>query len=205
MRKEINAVIFDMGGVVLINRIEEILQKMAEVLKIDAKTFREFQLGYHERMIRGELSIKEFAGVLDERFDLGMGADKIINIWKRSYLEVMSVNEGIFDIVRRLKERGYRVGLISNLPDLHAKINRERDIFGPFDVCILSCEVRLIKPQKEIFELAIRKLDLKPEECIFIDDREKYLHVPRDMGFRVIQYKGNDELISGLRNAGVEV
>jgi HAD superfamily hydrolase (TIGR01509 family) len=89
------------------------------------------------------------------------------------------------------------------VPDLYAKINRERDVFEPFDICILSCEVGLIKPQKEIFELAIRKLDLKPEECVLIDDREKYLSVPRDMGFRVIRYKGNKKLIEELKVIGV--
>ncbi len=205
MAKEIRAVIFDMGGVLLTNRIEEILQGLAGALGIDKKAFREFQLGYHDRMIRGRLSVREFAGMVDERFGLGMGADRIIQLWKRSYLEVMSVNEGILEIVRKLKEKGYKLGIISNVPDLHAQINRERNLFRPFDVCILSCEVGLTKPQEEVFRLAASRLGLMPEECVFIDDREKYLSVPRKMGFRVIQYKGNEELISELGKTGVVV
>lgn len=202
MTNKIRAVIFDMGGVLLLNRIEEVLQRVAEVLKIDAEAFREFQLEYHERIIRGRLSVREFVGMADERFGLEMGPDRILQLWKKSYLEVMLINKALLETAERIRERGYKTGMISNLSDLHAQINRERGLLEPFDVCILSCEVGLIKPQKEIFQLAVQKLGLRPEECVFIDDREKYLSVPRDMGFRVIHYKGNKELIEELKVIG---
>lgn len=205
MDAKIKAVIFDMGRVLLDNRIEEILERVAKALGIDDNEFRKSQLGYHDDMIRGTLSVREFSGIMNKEYDLDMNADSIMEVWRRSYLEVMTVNKGLIDIVKKLKERGYKTGLISNVPDLHARINKDRHLFDPFDVCILSCEVGLIKPERPIFEKAASQLDLDPEECVFTDDREKYLVIPREMGFSAILFKNNDQLIKDLFEIGVEL
>lgn len=205
MASQIKAVIFDMGGVLLMNRIEEILQQIAEDLGIDAAEFREYQLGYHDRMIKGQLSVKEFSVMMGKKYGLDIDADAIMDVWKRSYQKVMAVNIGLVEIVLKLKEKGYKTGLISNVPDLHANINKDRKLFEVFDVCLLSCEVGMIKPERPIFELAASKLGLKPEECVFIDDREKYLSLPKEMGFSVIQFKDNEQLVNDLDKIGVRV
>jgi len=203
MASQVKAVIFDVGGVLLMNRIEEILQKVAESLGIDAAGFREFQLGYHSRMQKGSMSVAEFAKIIGDKYGLGMAAEEIVKVWKRSYLDVMDVNEGAMGIVKKLKQSGYKTGLVSNVPDLHAQINRERDLFKPFDACILSCEVGLVKPEKKIFEMAADKLGLGPKECVYIDDRGKYLGVPRGMGFVVFQFRGSEQLAAELKGIGV--
>ncbi|MFC2143884.1 HAD-IA family hydrolase [Candidatus Aenigmatarchaeota archaeon] len=82
-------------------------------------------------------------------------------------------------------------------------MNKDRGIFSYFEPAILSCEIGMAKPHKEIFELALQKLGLKSEECVFIDDREEHLDTPKSMGFKVIHYKDSEQLIKGFRKLGI--
>lgn len=62
-----------------------------------------------------------------------------------------------------------------------------------------------MKPEREIFELALRKLNLNAEECVLIDDRAEQLELPAQMGFKVIHFKSNGQLIADLKSLGVAV
>ena len=66
---------------------------------------------------------------------------------------------------------------------------------------MISCDIGLVKPQREIFDLVLEKLNLKASDCIFIDDREKHLAMPKEMGFQVIHFKSNQQLKNDLKTA----
>jgi len=131
-----------------------------------------------------------------------MGKGEIIKIWKSSYLEVMPVNLKLVEIVKSLKTK-YAVGMISNLPDLHAEINVERNLFAPYDPCLLSCKIGFAKPDKEIFELMLQKLALKANECLFVDDRAEHLEAAKKLGFETIHFKNNKQLAEELEGKGI--
>lgn len=116
----------------------------------------------------------------------------------------MAINEELLSIVKSLKKH-YRVGLLSNTSDLHAQINQERGLYAHFNPLLISCEIGHIKPQKEIFELALKKLALPAQECVFIDDRQEHLEIPRRMGFHVIHFQNNAQLLNALTRLGIRI
>jgi len=77
---------------------------------------------------------------------------------------------GMEDLVRRLKEAGYGIFLLSNAsrsqPGYWSKIPASR----LFDGTMISCDLGFVKPMHEIYEAFTKKFGLLPEECIFIDD-----------------------------------
>jgi epoxide hydrolase-like predicted phosphatase len=91
------------------------------------------------------------------------------------------------ELVRRLKAKGYRVGLLSAvIPNTMAEI-RSHGGYDAFDFTILSCEVGYSKPDPEIYELAMRKLPgMQPDEVVFLDDQERFLVPAREMGMQTI-------------------
>lgn len=95
--------------------------------------------------------------------------------------------------------------MITDAPPLHAKLNKEKGLYKPFKVVIISSEVGMVKPQKEIFELALKKLKSKPNECIFVDDNEKNILVARDIGFIALHFKDNNQFVSELRHLGIKL
>lgn len=68
---------------------------------------------------------------------------------------------------RKAKQQGLRTGLLSNADGWWSP-PREWD--GLFDVTVISGEVGVGKPNKEIYLLTAQRLQLKPEECVFVDD-----------------------------------
>jgi len=104
----------------------------------------------------------------------------------------------IFDYTRGwiidLKRRGYKVYCLSNMS---FKAVREcwdaLSFIEELDGYILSCDVKLTKPEPEIYQALFDKFNLKPEECIFIDDLEKNIEGGKAAGMHTILFKGVKE------------
>jgi len=167
----IKSIIFDMGGVILNDKLESIIKEVAEKLSIDAKEFLYFYSIYKDELQKGKKSIKEFCELTKNKYELNQD---VYAIWRAVYEIKMSINTELLEYIDTLK-KDYNIGVITNTSDLHAEINKSRGIFEHFDVSIISCDVGLIKPDIEIFKLALKELKLKASECIFVDDRKEHL------------------------------
>jgi len=55
-----------------------------------------------------------------------------------------------------------------------------------FDSIVVSAEIGSDKSSSKIFKIALQELNKKPESCIFIDNNEKNLVIPREMGFTTL-------------------
>lgn len=92
----------------------------------------------------------------------------------------------IFDEVRTLIENlhgTFKLGVISNaFPSMDCVFDL-LDIRKYFDSIIISAFVRENKPNKNIYELALKSLNSKAEECIFIDDKIKNVEAAENLGF----------------------
>lgn len=73
-------------------------------------------------------------------------------------------------VLRSLRQRGYRLGLVSNVSPLAARPIDRLGLRGCFDAAVLSFEVGLLKPDPAIFQLACSQLGVIPAECAFVAD-----------------------------------
>jgi putative hydrolase of the HAD superfamily len=98
--------------------------------------------------------------------------------------------------VARARVRGIRTGLVSNS---WGDSGYERDRFGElFDVVIISAEVGMRKPDREIFLLAAEELDLPPEECVFVDDLLHNAEGARRVGMEAVVHRSAEFTIPRL-------
>ena len=74
-------------------------------------------------------------------------------------------------VLRTLRERGYRLGVIANQQPGTERRLRERKLLQYFDVIAASAEVGAAKPQPEIFLYALRQADCRSEEAAMVGDR----------------------------------
>ena len=87
-----------------------------------------------------------------------------------------------------LKEKGCKVGLISNCFSEEAKVIRESELFPYFDGVCLSCEQGIEKPDKEIFRRCMEQLGVNPQECLYVGDGgSRELETARDLGMKAVQ------------------
>lgn len=97
--------------------------------------------------------------------------------------------EGSFAWIKGLKERGYRVYLLSNYGKTSFEAARDmgRLSFLPLvDGSVISYEVKIVKPEPGIYEALLEKYHLKAEESVFLDDKPENVDAARAFGIHGI-------------------
>ena len=101
---------------------------------------------------------------------------------------LQKVEYRIVSLLRELKERGYRVALISNCFLEEAEAIRASVLAPCFDVMMLSCEQGVQKPEREIFERCLTGLSVAPEDCLYVGDGGSLeLETARSFGMQTLQ------------------
>jgi len=186
-----------MGGVLLKGRLEDILDGVSSKLGIDKSVFKGLESHYKAKALTGEMKHAKYLQMLKDKTGLEQSIEDLLHIWKETYLKLLPKNEELLNKIKELKKT-CPVGLISNINEFHASINYERNLFEPFEPCLLSCEVGIAKPDKRIFELALKKIGLPANECLYIDDRIEHLRTAKQLGFKTIQFTETKKAIKEI-------
>ncbi len=95
------------------------------------------------------------------------------------------------DYARRLKEKGYKLYLLSNFHKYGYHILRKRfPLFDMFDGGVISWQVKVNKPERKIYDILLSRYSLLPEESVFIDDTEENILAARALGIAGIHFSG---------------
>jgi putative hydrolase of the HAD superfamily len=102
-------------------------------------------------------------------------------------------NEELFLYIKQNLKDSYKIGLMSN-----ASYDVLHELFLPeqadvFDASVLSFESRLVKPDPRMFELMAGRLGVEEDQCIFVDDVERYCAAAEQVGMISIHYKNPDQ------------
>lgn len=72
-------------------------------------------------------------------------------------------------------------------------------------MAVISGEIGFQKPHKEAFQVLFEKLDLQPEEVVFVDDSTRSLEKAAEIGYIPILFKNNEQLKADLITAGISL
>lgn len=107
--------------------------------------------------------------------------------------------------IQELKGKGYRVLYLSNFSEkAETDCTRALDFIPYMDGGILSYQEKVIKPMPEIYQLLIDRYDLKPEECVFMDDTLVNLEGAERFGIHTIHFHDREQAVMELRKLGVD-
>src|SRR3972149_9312563 len=198
----IKAVIFDLGGVII--DWKPLLNRTLAILKPSDK--KQFWLDLNRELIpwsKGAMTARQVMQILAKKYKKEMSVNDLLKAWINDYEKLVSVDLEMMGLVASLKR--YKLGVITNTTNEHVPILRRLGILEEFDVTILSNEVKMTKDEKEIFLLAAKKLRVKPHECLFIDDVEKFVEVAKSAGMKAILYKDLAQLKERLQSFSVTI
>lgn len=86
----------------------------------------------------------------------------------------------------------YKLEVISNSPkEWFDRFLQRTNLYDIIEIKLASGYVHLRKPDKKIFELAIKEAGIKPEECIYIDDRPERIDGAIELGIKIVIFDGN--------------
>jgi putative hydrolase of the HAD superfamily len=112
-------------------------------------------------------------------------------------------SDGVLATLAELRQRGIRVGLISNCTEDVALVWPDSPFAEHFDAAVLSATAGCMKPDRRIYEQACVGLGVEPEECLFVGDgANDELRGARDVGMTpvLIHRDGEDPPWDGLRD-----
>lgn len=126
--------------------------------------------------------------------------EKEIRIFMDHFPEiVIGEMEGMRELLTQLKAEGYKLyGLTNWCSKVHVTI-AQFDIFKLLDGYLISSEEKMVKPDAEIYHRLCSKFDIKPEECIFADDKEENIIGCRNVGMKGILFKDAKQYEKELR------
>ncbi|MCR4840502.1 MAG: HAD family phosphatase [Lachnospiraceae bacterium] len=165
----IKNIIFDMGNV-LIRFIPQVFLERYNLTVDDAKLLLKTVFLTEEWcwLDDGRLDEPEFYDIIKDRVPerLREVAKNLIMHWDDPIMDM----PGMWELAGDLKKKGYGIYLLSNA-------SRRQHEYWPrikasefFDGTLISADVKLVKPDRRIYETLYEKFGLKPEECFFIDD-----------------------------------
>ncbi len=98
------------------------------------------------------------------------------------------LHEEILPMLNAIKEKKLKVGLISNCFSEEVMPIRNSVLFPFFDAACLSYEEKIQKPNKEIFDRCLKRLNVKADECIYIGDGGSFeLETAKSLGMKAFQ------------------
>ena len=107
----------------------------------------------------------------------------------------------VWDKVHRLKLAGYRIYLLSNYSEYLFKMHTDGAPFmDDLDGRLVSYEVHQVKPNADIYETLLERYDLKPEECIFFDDRKENIDTAESLGIKSVTVESREHINSVLND-----
>ena len=137
----------------------------------------------------GTVSTPDFCNALLSLCHKGTTTQQVIDAWNTCCI---SIPEYRLNIIRQLKEEGYKIYMLSNTNDCHWQDIVSRCFGGQdvvdslFDRTFLSQEMHQAKPNDDIYLSVLEAINATAHECIFIDDSTPNIKAARALGFETI-------------------
>lgn len=190
----IKNIIFDVGNVLVDFCWRELMEDLGFPKDLQG-IFEKTVFGSHwwEELDRGIVDEDKVVNML--RKDNSAHFDEFDLIWanRDKLVKPYDYTAGMIDT---LKARGFQVYLLSNYPKTLFELHTKSGCF-PFidkiDGKVVSGFVKLVKPEKEIYEYLLNAYDLKAEECVFLDDRKDNIEAAKTIGMNGILFEGYEQ------------
>lgn len=185
--------IFDMGGVLvkpiphklLINEISYVNCPTEELNKLFYENFYKYE--------KGEIDTNDFVHKLQPYFNK---KDLTPEEYEKDYYDIGVKYGGVFENayneLKKLKDNGNKVYLLSNLHEISFKDFSKVFDTSIFDKLFLSYELGMIKPDDEIFKYVIKEIGDDPKNMFFFDDKIENIEAAKRNGMNAIQTDGNE-------------
>ncbi len=198
MSEKINAVIFDMGGVLLRTIDSQPRDAIAERFGVTRAELEAF-IFMSETSLRsevGELTDKEHWETVLRHFNQPVG--DYLKVYDE-YFSGDAIDKELLAFAVSLKP-DYQLGLLSNAwVNARPRLSRHFDFINVFDVSVFSCEVGMRKPDSTIFRVMLEKMGAGAKNAVFIDDMPLNIEGAKSAGLHAIRYTDTPSTIAAVK------
>ena len=188
----VKGVVFDFGGVMTTCaapvRVKAIVDRLGLPWSAVTDGFRRYRRDYDI----GDITVAQFYDRVWNDAGIEVGAVDRAAIEEADTASFLYRDEAAVEWIKSLASGGFRLGILTNMPHELAPRFKERfaDVIATAAATVISCEVRLVKPMREIYALTAAKLGLRPEEILFFDDSDANCRGAEESGWSAVRYTG---------------
>lgn len=195
----IKAIAFDYGGVIEIKE-GDLIQDIVDYLHITKEDWHNVYYTFNHLTNTGKNTWSEVATMVAKKLNASDTQTSHIQGLIEKSNQSRKINFELIEIIKNLKNKGYKTALLSNNSITLRQRLEEKNIADIFDELIISAEVGYQKPQPEIFEILFKTLGVDSSEVIFVDDSKKSLEGAESIGYIPILFTNNQKLEEDLLN-----
>lgn len=200
----IKNIIFDLGNVLVKYSPENFLNKYVKKENQEDFIINIFKSKDWLELDRGTLSYEDAIEIFTKR--VPEEKESIEKLFRENISSCISPIEENVEIMRKLKNNGYNVYILSNFHQPAFEYIRESwDFIREFNGDVVSCYYHYIKPERNIYETLLNKYNLTPSETIFIDDVDTNINGAKELGIGGIHLPDYKILSELLKKNGIEI
>lgn len=190
------AILFDFDGVLTTDKYgsDSILRYLAEHTEVPFDVLKREYYKINKDLLYGEYTHKD----VWSEYCKSVGADIDFQLLIDSFIHT-PLDREMLSFVKQLKEQ-YLIGMITdNKVDRIETILTQNELTDLFDVVTVSAQCKCGKNERRIFEITLDALNVESSDCVFIDNSEKNLVVPNEMGIHTIWFDDENRDFSAFK------
>lgn len=190
---ERRAVIFDWGGVLMRTEDYRPRHRWDERLGLSRGQVEQVVHGIEawRKAQRGELDLDAYWRQVSAELGIDAAAAREL---RDDFYSGDRLNLDLVELIRELRAHGIRVGLLSNntpdLPDMMLAL----EVDDLFDETVISARIGVMKPEPEPYHAILRRLDVAPQQALFVDDFSENAEAARKVGMAAVHYQPGVDL-----------
>lgn len=178
----ISFVYFDINGC-LVRFFHRAFTKIAEDTKVPPDIIETTFWHYNDDACQGNMSMEEF----NRAYAKALGVPNLD--WQKYYLDAIEPIPAMHDFLEWVA-KNYRIGLLTNImPGLVDAMKQKKMLPNVnYDVIVDSSEVKVIKPEPKIYQIATERAGCPATEIMLVDDGRVNLMAAEKQGWRVLWF-----------------
>lgn len=206
----ISVVISDFGGVLtspLVQSFASVQDDTGVPMEALGKAMARLEAedGVHPlfELEKGKVSEDAFLARLADSLEPEIGHRPEMHRFAEIYFEALHPNEAMIDLMRELKQGGYRMAMLTNnVREWEPRWRSMLPVDEIFELVVDSAFVGMRKPDAEIYELTLKRLgNPPPASCLFIDDIEANIEAAHALGLQAVHFRDQDQAAAEIRDA----
>lgn len=171
--------LFDFADVISLPQDMVVYSEMANLLKMNLSDFRQAYWRHRRPYDLGQDGGDYWRLVTNKDLEVQL-INQLIQLDCKSWSRINALT---LKLLSQLKSQRKRLALLSNLPiELVTHLRRTQNFLSLFDQVFFSAEIRLVKPDLEVYHYVLKQLKVEASEVIFFDDRNENLEAAEKLG-----------------------
>lgn len=187
MRNNIKFVYFDLGGVLF--RWKESLDAISKLCNVSLESTIGVFDKYDNDACRGRISPKQFWEIYKKELNVDIKIENFIDWWTNYFSPIPESHKLVMQLAKK-----YDVGLLTNIYKGAYEENVKKGHIPHLDYAavIESCDLDMVKPEREFFLHAQKKTGVKADEIFFIDDKKENIEATKKLGWQGMVFEEDD-------------